>query len=94
MNSIKFIVEKMIRISTILVYGRLKFFIPSANFFIVDKEFDHMCKSIKNLVEIVYTKLQVDEETMEDEEIDKKIRIPRFLYDSSEIRKKLNMLSF
>jgi hypothetical protein len=53
-----------------------------------------MCKVIKNFVDLIYQKLQIDEETMEDDEIDKKIRIPRCLYDSSEIRKKLNMLAF
>jgi len=39
-NSIKFIIEKLVRISTILVYGRLKDFGFNANTFLIDHEFN------------------------------------------------------
>ena len=83
-------IEKLVRISTILVYGRLKDFGFNANTFLIDHEFDILNQKIKDLVEIVYQKLQVDEEEMDQDELEKKIRIPRYLYDPSEIRKKLN----
>jgi hypothetical protein len=93
-NSIKFMLEKLVRISTILVYGRLKDFGFNANTFLIDHEFEILNRSIKDLVETVYIKLQVDEEEMEQAELEKKIRIPRYLYDSGELRKKLNQLAF
>ena len=37
-----------------------------------------------------YAKMQVDEDTMEQYEVEKKIRIPRYLYDTPDIRRKLN----
>jgi hypothetical protein len=39
-NSIKYMIEKLVRISTILVYGRLKDFGLNANTFLIDHEFD------------------------------------------------------
>ena len=93
-NSIKYMLEKMVRISTILVYGRIKDFGINCNTFLIDHEFDILNAKIKEFVEIVYTKLQIDEETMEQEELEKKLRVPRYLYDSAEIRKKLNLLAF
>jgi hypothetical protein len=93
-NSIKYILEKMVRISTILVYGRIKDFGINCNTFLIDHEFDILNLKIKEFVEIVYTKLQVDEETMDQEELEKKMRVPRYLYDTAEIRKKLNLLAF
>lgn len=93
-NSIKYMLEKLIRISTVLVYGRLKDFGINANTFLIDHEFEILNESIKVLVEALYTKLQVDEELMDQSELEKKIRIPKYLYDASDLRKKLNMLAF
>jgi hypothetical protein len=56
-NSIKFMLEKLVRISTVLVYGRLKDFGINANTFLIDHEFDILNQSIKDLVETVYIKL-------------------------------------
>ena len=56
-NSIKYMLEKLVRISTILVYGRLKDFGFNANTFLIDHEFDILNAKIKDLVEIVYLKL-------------------------------------
>lgn len=56
-NSIKYILEKMVRISTILVYGRIKDFGINCNTFLIDHEFDILNAKIKEFVEIVYTKL-------------------------------------
>ena len=53
-NSIKYILEKLVRISTILVYGRLKDFGFNANTFLIDHEFEILNQKIKDLVEIVY----------------------------------------
>ena len=93
-NSIKFMIEKLVRISTILVYGRLKKFGINANTFLIDYEFETLNESIKELVNRIYAKLQIDEEEMEQAEVEKKIRIPKYLYESSELRKKLNQLAF
>ena len=38
--------------------------------------------------------MQINEEEMEQEEVEKKIRIPRYMYDSNELRKKLSIISF
>jgi len=86
--------EKIVRISTILVYGRLKDFGFNANTFLIDHEFEILNHKIKDLIENLYIKLQIDEEEMEQEELENKIRIPRYLYDASELRKKLNQLAF
>ena len=93
-NSIKFILEKMIRISTILVYGRIKDFGINCNTFLIDHEFDTLNAKIKDFVEMVYQKLQIDEEAMDQDEVEKKMRVPRYLYDTVEIRKKLSLLAF
>ena len=89
-NSIKFMVEKLIRISTVLVYGRLKDFGINCNTFLIDHEFDVLNAKIKTLVEEIYKRLQIDEEEMEQDELEKKIRVPRYLYEPQELRKKLN----
>ena len=49
--------EKLVRISTILVYGRLKDFGFNANTFLIDHEFEILNQKIRDLVEIVYQKL-------------------------------------
>lgn len=89
-NSIKYLLEKMVRVSTVLVYGRLKDFGINCNTFLIDHEFDVLNAKIKTLVEMIYSKLQIDEEEMDQDELEKKIRVPRYLYDPSELRKKLN----
>jgi diaminopimelate decarboxylase len=38
--------------------------------------------------------MQIDEEEMEQAEIEKRIRLPIYIYDSSDLRRKLNMLTF
>ena len=84
----------MIRISTILVYGRLKDFnINSAEFFF-QQENEILNEKIFDLVNIVYSKLQIDEDRMEQDEIEKKIRLPNYVFSSSELRKKLNIMAF
>jgi hypothetical protein len=52
--SIRFIIEKMVRISTILVYGRLKDFNISGNQFFFDQELVMLNEKIKDLVEMIY----------------------------------------
>ena len=93
-NAIKFLIEKMVRIATILVYGRLRDFGINANTILIDYEFDALNYKIKQLVEIVYNKMQINEESVEQSEVEKKIRIPRYMYDPPELRKKLNTLTF
>jgi len=93
-NSIKYLIEKMVRISTILVYGRLKDFNISSNQFFYDQEFEILNEKIRDLVDMIYIKMQIDEEEMDQQEVEKKIRLPIYIYDSSELRKKLNMLAF
>ena len=56
-NSIKYLIEKMVRISTILVDGRLKDFGLNCNTFLIDHESDNLNAKIKSLVEMLYTKL-------------------------------------
>lgn len=56
-NSIKYLLEKMIRISTVLVYGRLKDFGINCNTFLIDHEFEILNEKIKILVEMIYGKL-------------------------------------
>jgi len=93
-NSIKYLIEKMVRISTILVYGRLKDFNINSNQFFYDQEFEILNEKIRDLVDMIYLKMQIDEEEMDQSEVEKKIRLPIYIYDSSELRKKLNMLAF
>lgn len=93
-TSILFILEKMIRIATILVYGRLKDFNITNKQFFIEQEIETLNQKIKDLVLMVYQKMQIDEDAMDQAEIEKKIRIPRFMYDTTEIRQKLNMLAF
>ena len=56
-NSIKYMLEKLVRISSILVYGRLKNFGINANTFLIDYEFETLNESIKDLVNRIYQKL-------------------------------------
>lgn len=51
-------------------------------------------QKIKDLVDMIYVKMQIDEEEMEQEDLEKKIRLPIYIYDPSELRKKLNLLAF
>ena len=53
-----------------------------------------MGEKIRDLVEMIYIKMQINEEEMEQEEVEKKIRIPRYMYKSSDLREKLNIVSF
>lgn len=84
----------MIRIATILVYGRLKDFNISNKQFFIEQEIETLNQKIRDLVLMVYSRMQIDQDTMDQAEIEKKIRIPRFMYDATEIRQKLNMLAF
>ena len=84
----------MIRIATILVYGRLKDFNISNKQFFIEQEIETLNQKIRDLVLMVYSRMQIDQDTMDQAEIEKKIRIPRFMYDTTEIRQKLNMLAF
>ena len=85
-NSILFILEKMIRIATILVYGRLKDFNISNKQFFIEQEIETLNQKIRDLVLMVYSRMQIDQDTMDQAEIEKKIRIPRFMYYTTEIR--------
>ena len=92
--SILYLLEMMIRLSTILIYGRLSDFNISTNEFFFDQEFEILNVKIKDLVDKIYAKLQIDEDKMDQEEIEKRIRLPHFVFDPSELRKKLNILAF
>ena len=70
----------MIRISTLLVYGRLRDFNINPSQFFYDQEYEIIGDKIRDLVEMIYTKMQIDEEEMEQDEVEKKIRIPCDMY--------------
>lgn len=92
--SIKHLLEVMIRISTILIYGRLQDFNISTKEFFFDQEFDILNEKIKDLTDKIFSRLQIDEDNMEQEELEKKIRLPHFVFEGGELRRKLNMLAF
>lgn len=92
--SIKHLLEVMIRISTILIYGRLQDFNISTKEFFFDQEFDILNEKIKDLTDKIFNRLQIDEDNMEQEEIEKRIRLPHFVFEGGELRRKLNMLAF
>ena len=70
----------MIRISTLLVYGRLRDFNINPSQFFYDQEYEIIGDKIRDLVEMIYTKMQINEEEMEQDEVERKIRIPRDMY--------------
>jgi hypothetical protein len=55
--SIKHLLEVMIRISTILIYGRLQDFNISMKEFFFDQEFDILNEKIKDLTDKIFSKL-------------------------------------
>lgn len=93
-NSILFLIERMVRVATILVYGRLKDFNISKEQFFIEQEIETLNQKIHDLVVQIYKKMQIDQENMDQSEIEKRIRIPRLVYDSTELRQKLTILAF
>ena len=55
--SIKYLIERMIRLSTLLVYGRLRDFNINQTQFFYDQEYEILGEKIKELVEIIYVKM-------------------------------------